>query len=159
MKEMQEMWVQFLRWENCLEEEMATHYSILAGKIPWTKEPGRLQTMGIAKKQTQLSSDVTEHPPIQRVFQYCFNWPCVLQQWANTSMSIYLVMWHALSCWQSINKCYPSIYIKRKNSFKFWQNFPLRRRVSLFYSGSFLPVSFLPSHFFRGSIPAKSWIL
>ena len=62
------MWVQFLGWENCLEEETATHYSNLTGKIPWTKEPGRLQIVGIAKKQTQLSSDLTKHPPIQRVF-------------------------------------------------------------------------------------------
>ena len=39
---MQEMWVQSLGWEEPLEEEMATHSSILAGKIPWTEEPGRL---------------------------------------------------------------------------------------------------------------------
>ena len=39
---MQEMWVQSVGWEEPLEEEMATHSSILAGKIPWTEEPGRL---------------------------------------------------------------------------------------------------------------------
>ena len=33
-------------WEDLLEEEMATHSSILAGKIPWTEEPGGLQSMG-----------------------------------------------------------------------------------------------------------------
>ena len=33
--------------EDPLEEEMATHYSILAWKIPWTEEPGRLQSMGL----------------------------------------------------------------------------------------------------------------
>ena len=32
--------------EDLLEEEMATHSSILAGEIPWTEEPGRLQSMG-----------------------------------------------------------------------------------------------------------------
>ena len=32
-------------WEDALEEEMATHSSILAGRIPWTEEPGRLQSM------------------------------------------------------------------------------------------------------------------
>ena len=42
----QETWVQFLGWENTLEKEMATHSSILAGIIPWTGEPGRLQSMG-----------------------------------------------------------------------------------------------------------------
>ena len=43
---MQEMWVRSLSWEDPLEEEMATHSSILAWKIPWTEEPGRLQSMG-----------------------------------------------------------------------------------------------------------------
>ena len=40
------MQVQFLGWEDPLEEEMATHYSILAWKIPRTQEPGGLQSMG-----------------------------------------------------------------------------------------------------------------
>ena len=44
---MQETWVSFLGWEDPLEKEMATHYSILAWRIPWTKEPGRLQSMGL----------------------------------------------------------------------------------------------------------------
>ena len=43
---MQEIWVQSLGWEDPLEEEMATHSSILAWEIPWTEEPGRLQSMG-----------------------------------------------------------------------------------------------------------------
>ena len=43
---MQEIWVQFLGWEDPLEKEMATHSSILAWKIPWTEEPGRLQSIG-----------------------------------------------------------------------------------------------------------------
>ena len=43
---MQETWVRFLGWEDPLEEEMATHSSILAWKSPWTEEPGRLQSMG-----------------------------------------------------------------------------------------------------------------
>ena len=42
----QETWVQFLGREDPLEKEMATHYSILAWKIPWTEEPGRLLYMG-----------------------------------------------------------------------------------------------------------------
>ena len=43
---MQETWVQSLGWEDPLEKEMATHSSILAWRIPWTGEPGRLQSMG-----------------------------------------------------------------------------------------------------------------
>ena len=43
---MQEPLVQYLGPEDPLEEEMATHSSILAWRIPWTEEPGRLQSMG-----------------------------------------------------------------------------------------------------------------
>ena len=43
---MPEAWVQSLGQENPLEKEMATHSSILAWKIPWTEEPGGLQSMG-----------------------------------------------------------------------------------------------------------------
>ena len=43
---MQETQVQSLGLEDHLEEEMATHSSILAWRIPWTEEPGRLQSMG-----------------------------------------------------------------------------------------------------------------
>ena len=44
---MQETWVRSLGWEDPLEKEMATHSSILAWKIPWMEEPGRLQSMGL----------------------------------------------------------------------------------------------------------------
>ena len=43
---LQEAWVQSLGWEDPLEKEMTTHSSILAWEIPWTEEPGRLQSMG-----------------------------------------------------------------------------------------------------------------
>ena len=46
MQQTQETRVQFLGWEDPLEKEMATHSSILAWKIPWTEEPGGLQSMG-----------------------------------------------------------------------------------------------------------------
>ena len=39
--------VQSLGWEDPLEKEKATHSSTLAWKIPWTEEPGRLQSMGL----------------------------------------------------------------------------------------------------------------
>ena len=41
--------VQSLGWEDPLEKEMATHSSTLAWKIPWTEEPGRLQSMGLQR--------------------------------------------------------------------------------------------------------------
>ena len=46
---MQETWVRSLGWEDPLEKEIATHSSILAWKIPWTEEPGRLQSMGLQR--------------------------------------------------------------------------------------------------------------
>ena len=45
----QETRVQSLGWEDPLEKEMATHSSILAWKIPWTEEPGRLHSMGLQR--------------------------------------------------------------------------------------------------------------
>ena len=48
----QETWVQSLGWEDLLEKEMATHSNILAWKIPWTEELGRLQSMGSQNSQT-----------------------------------------------------------------------------------------------------------
>ena len=52
---MQEMQVPSLGWEDPLEKEMATHSSVLAAKIPWTEEPGGLQSMGVAEE-----SDMSE---------------------------------------------------------------------------------------------------
>ena len=49
---MQETWVQFLGWEDPLEKEMATHSSILAWRIPSTKKPGRLESMGSQESDT-----------------------------------------------------------------------------------------------------------
>ena len=43
---MWETWVRSLGWEDPLEKEIAIHTSILAWRIPWTEEPGRLQSMG-----------------------------------------------------------------------------------------------------------------
>ena len=52
---MQETWVGSLGWEDPLEKGMATHSSILAWRIPWTEEPGGLQSMG-SQKWTRLSN-------------------------------------------------------------------------------------------------------
>ena len=54
------MWVQFLGQEDSLEEEMASHSSILAWKIPWTEVPGRLQSMG-SPSWMQLSKWAHKH--------------------------------------------------------------------------------------------------
>ena len=52
---MRETWVRSLGWEYPLERKMAIHSSTIAWKIPWTEEPGRLQSM-----RTRKESDTTE---------------------------------------------------------------------------------------------------
>ena len=51
-----ETWVQFLDQEDPLEKAMAPHSSSPPWKIPWTEEPGSLQSMGVTKSQTRLSN-------------------------------------------------------------------------------------------------------
>ena len=53
---MQEPRVQCLGWEYTLKEGVATHSSILAWKIPWTEDPGRLQSMESQNSWTTLSN-------------------------------------------------------------------------------------------------------
>ena len=57
---MWETWVRSLGREDPLEKEMATHSSILAWRIPWTEEPGRLQSMGLQRVRHNLE---TKPPP------------------------------------------------------------------------------------------------
>ena len=44
-----ETWVRSLGWEDPLEKEMTAHFSILAWRIPWTEEPGGLQSTGLQR--------------------------------------------------------------------------------------------------------------
>ena len=53
---MQETWVWSLGWEDPLEKGVASYSVILAWRIPWTEEPGRLYSNGVAKGQTWLSN-------------------------------------------------------------------------------------------------------
>jgi len=66
--EMQETQVQSLEWEDPLEKDMASHSSIPVCRIPWTGEPGGLQSMRVAKSYTQLkqlstAQGLTLNPP------------------------------------------------------------------------------------------------
>ena len=63
---MPETWVQFLGGEDPLEKEMATHSSILAQRIPWTKEPGTLQSTGLQESDTteRLSTHTGSKPRV-----------------------------------------------------------------------------------------------
>ena len=64
------MRVQFLDWEDPLEEGMATHSSILAWRIPWTEEPGRLQPTGLQRvghNRSNLARSILMNPSEQFV--------------------------------------------------------------------------------------------
>ena len=70
---MRETRVQSLGQEYLLEKEMATHSSILAWKIPWTEEPGRLQSMGSQRVghdlATSLSLSLTQGTDVKQLDQ------------------------------------------------------------------------------------------
>ena len=57
----QEMQVQSLGWEDPLEEEMATHSSILAWEIPWTEEPRKLQSKESQRLRPDLATKQQQH--------------------------------------------------------------------------------------------------
>ena len=68
------MWVRPLGREDPLEKGMATHSSILARKMPWTEEPGGLQSMGLQRVRTQLKrlstqTQTTDYWPHPQEFQ------------------------------------------------------------------------------------------
>ena len=52
----QETQVRSLGWEYLMEEETTSHSCMLAWEIPWTEEPGRLQSTGSQKSQTRLNN-------------------------------------------------------------------------------------------------------
>ena len=58
---MWETWVRSLGWEDLLEEEMATLSSILAWRIPWTEEPGGLQSMGSQRVRHDRMTNTHTH--------------------------------------------------------------------------------------------------
>ena len=73
---MQETRVQFLGQEDPLEKKTAAHSSILAWRIPWTEEPGRLQSMGLQE------SDTTQHLNRHQVY-CCATSPCWDSMWSE----------------------------------------------------------------------------
>ena len=56
---MWETWVRSLGWEDHVQKEMATHFTTLAYKIPWTKEPGRLQSKGLHRVRQDFTFTFT----------------------------------------------------------------------------------------------------
>ena len=95
----QETWVQSLGREDPLEKEMATHFSILALRIPWTEEPGGLQSMGLQR---------VRHNWVTNTYYLCCHhalwdtglWNKVTLQWTQTSL---LLFWRSRS---NVKKCF-----------------------------------------------------
>ena len=96
---MQETWVRSLGWEEPLEKGTATHSSILTWRIPWTEDPGRLQSMSCKEL------DTTERFSQHRKFKKCnvISYTCRLQGYnhnmlVNTSITSYCMCWEILFC-------------------------------------------------------------
>ena len=73
VKRLSTMWetrVQSLGWEDPLEKEMAIHSSTIAWKIPWTEEPGRLQSMGSQRVGHDWATSLSLSPALQRPGQH-----------------------------------------------------------------------------------------
>ena len=69
---MQETRVQSLVWEDLLEKEMATHSSILAWKIPWMEEPGRLQSLESPRVRHDSETSLSLSTPFSSVPKLIF---------------------------------------------------------------------------------------
>jgi len=59
LPEMQETWVCSLDWEDPLEKEMTMYSSILAWKVPWTEEPGGLQSQSMGSRESDTNERLT----------------------------------------------------------------------------------------------------
>ena len=71
---MKETWVQSLGWEDPLENGMATHSSILAWRIPWTEEPGKLQFTGSQKVRCDWATFTHTQLPYNVVLVSAIQW-------------------------------------------------------------------------------------
>ena len=112
MQEMREMWIQSVSWEDSLEEETATHSSILAWKISWTEEPGGLQSKGLQ------SQDRTERLSITWLMQSPF------MQKEKSRNILYSLSWLEES-----NECYTLKDTRPIGNLLLWINF-INQRMS-----------------------------
>ena len=82
---MRETWVRSLGWEDPLEKEMAIHSRTIAWKIPWTEEPGRLQSMGSQRvRHNWVTSLIHSLTGASLVAQLVKNLPAMQETWAQS---------------------------------------------------------------------------
>ena len=83
---MQELGVRSLGWDDSLEEEMATHSSILAWRIPWTEETGGLQSKGAQRVKTEwLSSHTSLNIPRWLNISFCQKHKSHIRGWLSVA--------------------------------------------------------------------------
>ena len=110
------MQVWSLGWEDPLEEEMATHSSILAWEIPWTREPGRLQSMGL-QSQTGLSNWACTHTHTQIYISTFYTW----RHWDSETLTTQFGNF----CFTSLvnvlaSDCWHELCVTRDNTINAW---------------------------------------
>ena len=103
---MQETWVWSLGWEDSLEKGMATHSSIIAWRIPWTEEPGKLQSMELQRVRHDWATNTHNMKDtmkgISGVEECVFNitkqhLPALVKQFEETSRSASVIKFLKLS--------------------------------------------------------------
>ena len=108
---MWETWVQSLGQEDPLEKEMAIHSSTLAWKIPWTEEPGGLQSLG--HKELDRTEQLTLQCAKMLYFKVCQSWQPFMKGWWGCAGR--RGCWLVVVCFQkSTGK--PSLCLSRFNS-------------------------------------------
>ena len=108
MQETQKTWVWSLSWDDTLEEGMTTHSSILAWRIPWTEEPGRLSSIGSQSWTQQYRLSIQHKSQIQARVRIVVGfiifrpWPCscrVYTCWFVLDRVLHLYMCFMSSSW------------------------------------------------------------
>ena len=118
MQETQETWVRFWSWEDFLEEGMATHSSILAWKILWTEEPGRLQSIGSPKIWHYWAA---KHTQTHMFYIYIYMCVCIyiiyiyIKCYITYAIYIYLFIYYVYNIYNRI----PSLFKIRASLWKF----------------------------------------
>ena len=132
----QETWVQSLGWEDPLEKEMATHSSILAWRIPWTEDPGRLQSIPSLRHNWSDLAYTHTHTHVQGVCSevHMMRSELSVSGCAPSGMALFRAL--VLGTWESLHS-------------PLWNNFPL----------SFLPYFLMDWAFMEAENPTIRIIL
>ena len=113
---MWETWVWSVGWENPLEKEMATHSSILAWKIPWMEEHGRLQSMGWQRVRYNWATSLTH------TYIFRFIYSTIKNTMWKSKCYLLSCVWLLSTPWTAAYHAPPSMGFSRQ---EYWSGFPL----------------------------------